>query len=291
VRKRAGILLIVSGLALAAVTAVVVMGIARQASAASQAQVRQVLVVIASRDIYDLTPVTADALEAKPFPADFAPPGAFPSVSAVLDRFVDRPPVASGFIPKGGIVVAGQLQSAPNLNLSERIPAGMVVMWLPMPDLLASENILKPGDHVDVLLTAPVRAEDSDRQTAALSTQTTLQNVQIYRIGEDELNGAPPSAPTQPGTAQPGVAGAGSAARAQTGPTAKRAIGVLVDHQDAVTLKFVKDAGGTIDLVTRSDADQQIVGTDGVTLDSLTDRFRFRIPQPVQQTNAARPTP
>ncbi len=51
-------------------------------------------------------------------------------------------------------------------------------------------------------------------------------------------------------------------------------------------MKFVKDAGGTIDLVTRSAEDQQTVRTDGVTLDSLADRFRFRIPQSVQRPNA-----
>jgi pilus assembly protein CpaB len=282
VRKRAGILLIASGLALAGVTAVLVMGLARQATAASQAQVRQVAVVVATRDILDQTQVTADALEVKAFPADFAPPGASSSVSAVVGRF------ANGFVPKGQIIVAGQLQSAlPATNLSERIPAGMVVMWLPMPDVLANENVLKPGDHVDVLLTAPVRTEDGDKQTDKLSTQTTLQNVQIYRMGEDELNGAPPSTSTQASASQ--TAGGNIASTPRAGTSARKAIGVLVDHQDAVTLKFVKDAGGTIDLVTRSDADQQVVHTDGMTLDSLADRFRFRVPQPVQRVDAARP--
>jgi Flp pilus assembly protein CpaB len=276
VRKRAGILLIAGGLALASVTAVLVMGIARQAAAASQAQVRQVAVVVAARDILDQTLVTADALEVKPFPADFAPPGALPSVELVVGKF------ATGFVPKGQVVVAGQFQSAlPTPNLSDRIPGGMVVMWLPVPDLLANENVLKPGDHVDVLLTAPIRAEDGDKQAANLSTQTTLQNVEIYRIGEDELN-APPQSTS--GTTQAGGSNTASAApRAPSSPSAKKAIGVLVDHQDAVTMKFVKDSGGIIDLVTRSDADGQVVRTEGVTLDSVADRFRFRIPQPVQR--------
>jgi pilus assembly protein CpaB len=278
-RKRAGILLIATGLALAGVTAVVVMSIARQATAASQAQIRQVAVVVAARDIVDQTQLTADALEVKSFPADFAPPGAFSSVASVAGRF------ANGFLPKGQIVVAGQVQAAlPSPLLSERVPAGMVVMWLPMPDLLANTNVLRPGDHVDVLLTAPIQTPDGEKQTDKLSTQTTLQNVQIYRIGEDELNGPPPV----PNQSQSTGANVPSTARTQGG--GKKAIGVLVDHQDAVTLKFVKDAGGTIDLVTRSDADQQIVRTDGVTLDTLADRFRFRVPQPVQRVDAARPT-
>lgn len=282
-RKRAGVVLIAGGLALAGLTAMLVIGIARQAMAASKAQVPQVAVVVASRDILDQTQVTADALTVKAFPADFAPPGAFSTVDGIVGKF------AQGFIPKGQVVVAGQLQLAPPApNLSNRITPGRVVMWLPMPDLLANANILKPGDHVDVLLTAPIQPDDgTNKQSQNLSTQTTLQNVEIYRIGDDELNAPPPTTSAGSDARQQSANGLnGSTAAPAPGQTGHKAIGVLVDHQDAVTMKFVKDAGGTIDLVTRSDEDQQVVRTDGVTLDSLAERFRFRIPQPVQPASA-----
>jgi pilus assembly protein CpaB len=279
-RKRAGLFLIASGLALAGVTAVLVIGIARQATAASHAQIRQVAVVVTTHDIAELTQITADALEVKPFPADFAPPGAFSSVDELVGKF------AQGFMPKGQVVVAGQVQLArPAPNLSDRITPGFVVMWLPMPDVLVSSDAIKPGDHVDVLLTAPMTTDaNGDKQSQALSTQTTLQNVEIYRIGDDELNVPPPSKPADSSSGQ--VAGGSTAPTPAS--TARRAIGLLVDHQDAVTMKFVKDAGGTIDVVTRSAEDQQVVHTEGVTLDSLTDRFQFRIPQSVQHTDTAK---
>jgi pilus assembly protein CpaB len=284
-RKRAGFLLIAGGLALAGLTAVLVMGIARQAAAAGRAQVRQVAVVVATRDILDHTQLTADALAVKAFPADFAPPGAFSTVGDLVGKY------AQGFIPKDQVVVAGQVQLAPPApNLSDRITPGLVVMWLPMPDVLANDNALKPGDHVDVLLTAPIKPgpADSDKQASGLSTQTTLQNVEIYRVGDQELHLSPSTRPGDTGGQGSGNNGGGSSstpppAASQSG---RKAIGVLVDHQDAVVMKFVKDAGGTIDLVTRSGEDQQVVRTEGVTLDSLTDRFRFRIPQPVPATNA-----
>jgi pilus assembly protein CpaB len=279
-RKRAGLLLIASGLALAGLAAVLVMGIARQATEASHAQVRQVAVVTAKQDILQDTLITADALEVKPFPADFAPPGAFSTVEDVVGKY------AKGFIPRGQIVVAGQLDLGKQTpNLSDRIAPGMVVMWLPLPDVLASQDVVHPGDRVDVLLTAPIKAspEGTDKGADNLSTQTTLQNVQVYRVGDDELDRPAPSAPTNQGTTQPL---AGTPGTAPTGKAAQKTIGFLVDHQDAVTIKFVKDSGGTIDLVTRSQADQQVVPTDGVTLDSLADRFRFRVPQPVVRTDA-----
>jgi pilus assembly protein CpaB len=286
-KKRAGVLLIASGLALAVLTAVLVIGIARQATAASHAQIRQVAVVVATRDIVDQTQVTADALEVKPFPSDFAPPGAFSTIDDIVGKF------AQGFIPRGQVVVAGQVQLArPAPHLSDRVKPGFVVMWLPMPDVLINSTALNPGDHVDVLLTAPIAsAAASDKQSNTLSTQTTLQNIEIYRIGYDELDVPPPNKPADISSSQASGGGFGSSSAPMAVQSARKAIGLLVDHQDAVTVKFVKDAGGTIDLVTRSADDQQLVRTDGVTLDSLTDRFNFRIPQSVLRADATRQSP
>ena len=42
--------------------------------------------------------------------------------------------------------------------------------------------------------------------------------------------------------------------------------------------QFVKDVEGVIDLVLRSADDAQIVRTDGVSPDTLVDRFKFRVP-------------
>jgi pilus assembly protein CpaB len=262
--KRSGILLIVFGLALAALSAATVITIARQATAASQAQVRQVSVVVAKRDILDQTQITADALEIKPFPADFAPPGTYSTSDDLIGKY------AQGFLPKGQVIVAGQAKQAPQTpNLSDRITPGMVVMWLPMPDALVNTNVIKPGDHVDLLLTASM-ASTTDKNN--LSTQTTLQNIEVYRIGEDELGVPPP----QPKVTDSNAFGSSST---PVQPTGRQSIGLLVDHQNAVTMKFVKDAGGTLDLVTRAADDAQIVRTEGVTLDALTDQFHFRIPQ------------
>jgi Flp pilus assembly protein CpaB len=139
-------------------------------------------------------------------------------------------------------------------------------MWLPQPEALSGTNILKPGDHVDLLLTATM---SSGADKSDLTTQTTLQNIEVYRIGDDELN-VPPSAPAQTNNGRTPT---------PTRQTGKQSIGLLVDHQNAVIMKFVKDSGGTLDLVTRSADDEQLVRTDGVTLDALTEQFRFRIPK------------
>jgi hypothetical protein len=104
---------------------------------------------------------------------------------------------------------------------------------------------------------------------AFYSTQTTLQNVEVFAVGTTES------------AIQSGAEPATKDAQKET--TNKRggdggAIVLLVDHQDAVILKFVKDVDGIVDLVLRSADDAQIVRTDGMSNDTLIDRFKFRVP-------------
>jgi pilus assembly protein CpaB len=283
-RQRTGLYLVLIGLLLAAVTAVLVIRIGNQATEASRNQLRQVSVVVTNRSILDKTPITADALAVKAFPADFAPAGALGSIDQAVGKF------ASGYIARNQIVVADQVVPAlPSPNLSDRVPPGKVAIWLPMPPLMASAAVLRPGDHIDILLSLAVGAgQDS---AGGLTTQTTLQNVEVFRLGVEEidlnapapavgsLNGQPSNqrqVPAPPGST-PGPA-PGAAAKPAAAPPAG-VIGFLVDHQDALIIKFIKDSGGTIDLALRSVDDQQVVRTDAVAMDILTDRFRFRVPQ------------
>jgi pilus assembly protein CpaB len=302
-RQRAGLFLMLIGLILAGVATLLVMSIARQAAESGRGAVKQVAVVAAVRDIPDQALIPADALVMKPFPADFVPGGAITSPEQVVGR------VANGFIAKDQVIVVSQVSAVRRSpNLSDRIPAGKVVVWLPMPELISAAGVLRPGDHIDILLTMPITASAlsngnppgapgtspagsaqapggaAGNNDGLIGTQTTLQNVEVYGIGADELTRASlvnntnttaqPPAGTDP--AQP------APAPAQRPAPASRAVGFLVDHQDAVIAKFIKDSGGTIDFVVRSSEEQQIVRTDAMTMDALAERFRFRLPQPIR---------
>jgi len=164
--------------------------------------------------------------------------------------------------------------------MSERVPPGKVVVWLPMPDLLAGQIGFRPGDHLDILLSLPLTPQATQTEGMAppsgnntggnsksgTSTQTTLQNVEIFALGERSEGGV---------TAGPG------GVQAKTG-NANQPLALLVDHQDAIIIKFIKDSGGTIDLALRSADEDRIVRTDAVTVDSIAERFRFRVPQEVR---------
>jgi len=273
-RKRAATIIMTVGIALALVAGLGVFAMARQAKADRTAQVPQVLVVMASRDIADGTAVTADSLTMQAFPADFVPHGAIAAPDDAIGKYTTTQ------ITKGQIVLSNQLSTtlrAGNLSLS--VPAGMEAVALPMTDLMSSNGAIKAGDHVDILLTIDLVEIKLDTAGGAATppdaggnvknpvTQTTLQNVEVLAVGQaaDDTSGSGSSATT-----------VGS-----TSSTSKGAVIVSVNPQDALVLKYAKDSGGVVDLALRAPGDTQPVTTDPVTIDRLFGRFNFQRPGPL----------
>lgn len=280
-RKRAGLLLMLLGLVLASLAAMLVLGMAQQAQQQAAQQIRQVYVVTVARDIPENTLITPDMLTLKAFPADFAPAGAVTAVEEAAGKY------SATRLFKDSVLLRAQLSGSKRArDLASNIPPGKVAFWLPAPELLLSTGGLKPGDRVDVLLT--VNLQDNSANAGAngtstgnkwYSTQTTLQNVEVYAIGSvsDALeSGASPASAEAAATATAQVAARAGGRSLAAGD--KPAIILLVDHQDAVILKFVKDVDGVVDLVLRSADDAQLVRTDGMSPDALVDRFKFRVP-------------
>jgi pilus assembly protein CpaB len=266
-KRRGALALMALGILLAGAASVIVLGIAQQAGEASRAVIPQVYVVMAAREIPDQSVITPDALVVRPFPAEFAPVGAIAQPEAAIGKF------AASTIYRDQIIMNGHVSTGKRApSLSDRVPPGKVVVWLPMPDLLAGQVGFKPGDRLDILLTMKLiqnnlgASDDKASVSNGTSTQTTLQNVEIFAIGEQ---------------AQAGVQASGSGVSARTSASAQP-LALLVDHQDAIIIKYIKDSGGTIDLALRSSDEERIVRTDAVTIDSIAERFRFRVPQEVR---------
>jgi pilus assembly protein CpaB len=272
-KRRGALALMALGILLAGGASVLVLGIARQAGEVNRSVIPQVYVVMAVREIPDQAQVTPDALVVRPFPTDFAPAGAVATPDQAVGKF------AVGTIYKDQIIQQGHVSTAKRaLSMSDRVPPGKVVVWFPMPDLLSGQIGFKPGDRLDILLSlqmtstasasegAPTPVGGTSTTKAGNSTQTTLQNVEIFALGERAESGV---------SAGPGGISARSAGSSQP-------LALLVDHQDAIIIKFIKDSGGTIDLALRSADEDRIVRTDAVTIDSIAERFRFRVPQDVR---------
>ena len=128
-----------------------------------------------------------------------------------------------------------------------------VLMAFPAGDLMSNLSILRPGDHVDLLLSYELPADAiaterpgpiaSPAETGPeLVTFTLLQNVQLAQI-----------------------------IRGQEGGTT--AYLLTVSPQDALLLKHVKDIGAIRDLVMRAPGVEVDFPTDPVNLDYLINRL------------------
>lgn len=269
--RRAGTTLMVGGAALAVIAFLLVLTITRQSQAAAAQSVRQVYVVTAIRDIPQYTAIRADSLAVKAFPAAYAPVGVATKIEDLEGKY------AMTHIMRDQLVLTSQVNATRKTsNLSASVPPGKVAFWMPLPDLLANSGGLQPGDHVDILLSLTMTvpkpgfsvSSSGQNEITGVSTQSTLQNVEVFFAGA--ANNADFA-----GEAPPAASASSTGAARQT----SRVVAFLLDPQDAVLAKWVKDSGGTIDLVLRSDSTENVTPTESVNADTVIERFKFRIPE------------
>jgi pilus assembly protein CpaB len=119
-------------------------------------------------------------------------------------------------------------------SMSQQIKQGMVLFAFPIVDLMSQSDVVRDGDHVDLLLTLPLkglRGDDTEKDLGQ-ATALTLQNIEVYKVlrtaqKEDQPEGAP------------------------------TALMISVTPADAVILKYAKDSEGKIDFTLRSPLDTE----------------------------------
>jgi len=226
----------------------------------------RVPVVVAARAIEVRSPLTAEDLELRDLPVEAAPEGAVSELEEAVGKItlVDLYP---------GEVILAQRLVDPNVitgdgRLALVVAEDEVLMAFPAQDLMSRIGVLKPGDHVDLLfsLDFPVNrgveefllAEGETAESEAAgggqeeeqATFNLLQNVTIAAI----VTGQTPTG---------GEAGAAEA------------ILLTVSPQDALLLKYAKDAGGIVDIVLRAPGTERPFSTEPVDVDYMIHRYRI----------------
>jgi pilus assembly protein CpaB len=267
VMRRRGLLLLGAGLIAAIAAALLVFYLSTppppppppgtpSVSAATPIPVAQV--VIAKQDIAPGQRVTAQDVVTRSYPLGMIQDDAVRDPASVITK------TATTQIFAGQTLLSRQFGAGPSQTPGPpQIPAGKVLMAFPATGMLESTGAVQVGDHVDILITlpvsgtvdlasngAPAQARPGDRSVVS---QATLQNITVYSTGLWTPQGAGATAGEQP----------------------VKVLTFIVDHQEALILKYIKDSGGTIDLVIRSAQDTKQEPTDPVSLDYLVDLFRF----------------
>ena len=262
-----GCLWLTAGLVVAVLAGVVAFLTLSRAAPAGDATTAgpQVSVVVAARAVTVRTQLAEQDVALKQVPVEAAPEGAVPDLASAVGRvtLVDLYP--------DEILLAQRLVD-PNVvggdgRMALLMAADQVLMAVPAADLMSQVGVLKPGDHVDLLFslafpyytavqaqpaeageagTGAVAAEEEDQQV----TFNLLQNIVIAAVvratnAQGEETGVP------------------------------QALLLTVSPQDALTLKYVVDAGGVLSIVLRAPGAEGPFEIEPVDQNYLIDRYKI----------------
>jgi pilus assembly protein CpaB len=209
---------------------------------------RTVPVVVAVQAVPVGTLLTTEMLQTREVPVESTAEGAVGAVADAVGK------VTMADLYPGEVVLAQRLVD-PNVISGDGRKAlilseGQVLMAFPAADLMSQVGILKPGDHVDLLfsLKFPYTVPGAQSQNEQTSTFDLLQNVTIAALvgGQTTTGGASQSA---------------------------AALLLTVAPQDALVLKYVKDAGGAMDIVLRAPGDTGPYQTNPVDIGYMINRY------------------
>lgn len=199
-----------------------------------------VAIPVAADNIARGTVLTAQLFTSQDFFADAVP------TSAITDTAQLEGQVLAADIAKGDIFRPESIYGGTGAPLSSVIESGRTVIAFPIVDLFTGTGLFVEGDRVDLLLSITVEATEQGgeggeaAQQSADITGYTVQNVRVMRIlGPRPTQENPNPAPT--------------------------ALLLELDPADALMVKKVKDAGGTIDMALRSPLDEDDFAVPPIT--------------------------
>jgi len=247
-------------------------------------------VVVAIQNIGEGDTVIPQMVELREVDLSEIPDGALRSINLALGQIATRN-IYQGQVIEETMVISPDDIARYGLNASILIPKGKVAISLPIGKLSSVAYAVKEGDGVDLLITMPFIDVDEQSQTKLplilsgeqcpgcvpanpqiprMTTQLLVQDATVLKVG---LWGIEP-------TPQPTVEG-GTQAEAEATPQPAEppdTIVLMVNHQDALVIKYARESDASIDLILRSSGDHDIVTTEPVTLEYMLARFGIVVP-------------
>ena len=254
-------------------------------------------VIVAVQNIGEGTIVLPQTVELREKDVAEIPIGALRDINRALGR-IARQDIYQGQVVEDYMLISEMEILEEGLNASILIPKGKVAIALPIDTLSSVAYAVQEGDSVDVLMTLPFVDVDEQSQTKLplilsgeqcpgcvpvnpqiprMTTQLLVQDVSVLKVGEWGVSSKP-----TPASEKTGEGNAESTAKGSAPPQGvvepPSIIVVMVNHQDALVLKYARGTGATIDLVLRSSGDHDVVTTEPVTLDYMLARFGVVVP-------------
>ena len=284
---RRGRILILLGLILAIGTAAAVYVVVKGMEPSQTSEIALEDVVVALQPIAEEEPVEG-RIGLVAMPKDYVPEGVYRSLEGTSDL------LAAGPIPQGAAIHPSMLISPVELaqegELGKLVEPNYVAVAFPVNELSSVSYGVRPGDHIDVLMTfffmdidqetqiaepicAPFCPGPEGETQASLgeqlprpAAQLTLQNIQVLGVGRWAQELTPEQEQAQAESGEPVPVELPSY------------ITVMVSPQDALVLKLARELEAKIELAVRSEDDTQQFTTQQVTLDYILARFGVSLP-------------
>jgi len=258
-------------------------------------------VVVATKDIPIGSKITADAVSTKDVPIADKLTNGFGDTSFVIGQ------TARQNVSSGQAITTAILSGAAGSILNIEVPAGKLAMALQVDQVSGVGTVIKPGDHVDMLIALtgdkfPVVTLNPQDQSVTVVSGLNSTSVKLLLQGMQVLGTLLPPAPQQTGTAPEASPGTGSGGTALNGQ--QQIVIVAIDAQQSEVIKYAQ-VEGNISLVLRSADDfrDPVTGlpldptlivpatTKGITLKSLVDDYGILVPQLVEAILPAQTKP
>jgi Flp pilus assembly protein CpaB len=228
-------------------------------------------VVVAALHIPVTHAITEADVSLKEFPVNLIPDGAATSIEQVVGK------VSMADIYPGEIILLLRL-AEPDVraeNVAFTMPQDKVLFALPPDDLMSRIDLLRAGDVIDILFSLTPKAEmmgagaggsgeESEQPLGdPMFTTDALQAQHITAIVVE--------APASAGTAA--QATGQRVAQEAMGAARPQAILLALAPQDALILKYFRDAGGKMDIVLRHRQSEELFDVRSVNYDYIKDRY------------------
>lgn len=151
-------------------------------------------VVVASQNIPAGTRITAEMVAVKKLPDSTILAGAFKAPEAVVGQVTTVPVIAGEQLVPEKITATGQAavnQYGDNPPLSLLLEPGMRAVSVELSSLIGAGGLIRPGDHVDVILSVKTRTSDETSGTGGDpggSNQlavTVLQDLKVLAVDQN----------------------------------------------------------------------------------------------------------
>jgi pilus assembly protein CpaB len=233
-------------------------------------------VLIASKDILEMSTIDETMIEYQEVPVDFIQPGAVENPDLAINK------VAAAPFKKGEQILNTKILSlGANTGLSSQVAPGKRAVSIQVDEARGVSKLVQPGDRIDILASVEI-GKGPNKET---EVRTLMQDVVILATGPKITNNIPRQLEKNNFTNE-------SSYRNLNGDTSFQTITIEASPQEAQNLVFLMTTSpGSIFLSLRNPNDRIVSPTSGADSNTILGRTNPQFIKPIEPVAVVPPPP